>query len=187
MKASDLKPGNAIVMDGNLFAVVKSEMVKPGKGGAFAQLKLKNLQTGQNIDRRFRSTEDVEGATLDKREIEFLYPEGDGGGVFMDAETYEQSTIRSDILGDALLYTKPNERITASFYEGNPVSVELPASVDLEVTDTPPGIKNATATNQLKEATLETGLKTRVPPFINIGEKVKVTTTDGSYLSRVSE
>ncbi len=186
MKASEIKPGNAVNIDGQLFVVIKTEQVKPGKGGAFAQLKIKNVATGQNVEKRFRTVDDVDAVNLDRREIEFLYHDGTGG-VFMDLETYDQTTLNDELLGDTLLYVKPNTTINGLFYNGNCVSIEPPAVVDLEVTDTAPQVKGATATNQLKEAELETGLKTRVPPFISNGEVVRVSTEDGSYLGRVNE
>lgn len=185
MKANDLKPGMAIVDNGQIFLVVRTEHVKPGKGPAFVQAKIKSLQTGQNLDKRLRTSEDVESTTLDRRQAEYLYSDS-SGAIFMDNETFEQFTIPADVLGDALLYVKPNTTIESLVHNGNVVTIELPAAVDLQVTDTPPGIKNATATNQLKEATLETGLKTRVPPFISNGEMIRVSTDTGEYLSRVN-
>ncbi len=185
MKSNDLKPGMALDIDGQLWICTKTEHVKPGKGPAFVQAKLKNVQTGQNVEKRLRTSEDVNQVNLDRREMEYLYSDG-SGAVFMDSESYEQATIPEDVLGDALLYIKPNTPVVGLVYQGNVVSIDLPAAVDLEVTDTPPGIKGATATNQLKEATLETGLKTRVPPFIANGQVVRVSTEDGSYLSRVT-
>lgn len=183
-KATEIKPGMAIEQDGQLFLVVKTEHVKPGKGGAFAQLKLKNLKTGQNIEKRYRSSEDIAETSLDRREIEYLYTDADGA-IFMDLDSFDQFTLPQDLLGDALLFVKPNTTIGGLFHGSAAVSLDLPVTVDLEVTDTPPGIKNATATNQLKEATLETGLKTRVPAFINIGERIRVSTETGEYMSRV--
>ena len=173
-------------MDGQIWLVVSYEHVKPGKGPAYAQVKLKNLQTGSNIEKRFRSGEVVDQINLDRREMEYLYSDNTGA-VFMDSETYDQHTIPAEVLGESLEYIKPNTVINGLVYNGNVLSVELPAAVDLEVTDTPPGIKGATATNQLKEATLETGLVTRVPPFIANGDVVRVSTTTGEYLSRVTQ
>lgn len=184
MKASEIKPGMAVDLDGLIWVVVKTEHVKPGKGGAFAQLKLKSVKTGQNVEKRFRSTDDVNQITLDRREMEYLYSDA-SGAVFMDNETFEQFTLSEELLGDTLLYMKPNTTIAGQFHSGNCLSIDLPSTVDLEVTDTPPGIKGATATNQLKEATLETGLKTRVPPFIANGEIIRVSTETGEYISRV--
>lgn len=186
MRASDLKPGMAIQIDGQVWIIVKTEHVKPGKGGAFAQLKLKNIKTGQNVEKRYRSSDDVEQVNVDRREMEYLYSDS-SGAVFMDNENFEQYTLSEELLGEAMLYVKPNTSIDGLFFEGNCISVDLPSTVDLEVSETPPGIKGATATNQLKEAILETGLKTRVPPFISNGEVVRISTEDGSYLSRVNE
>jgi len=186
VKASELKPGRAVEIDNTLFVVVRVDHVKPGKGGAFAATKLKNVKTGQNVEKRFRSVDEVTGVNLDKREMEYLYSDG-SGAVFMDNETFEQITIGEGLLGDALLYIKPNNTVTGLFHQRNPISIELPAVVDLVITDTTPQVKGATATNQLKEAQCETGLKTRVPPFIETGELVRISTEDGSYVSRVSE
>jgi len=187
MKANDLKPGVAINLDGKLLVCTKTEHVKPGKGPAYVQAKLRDIAQGGTTEKRFNSTDTLDAATLDRREMEFLYADGQGGGTFMDLETYDQIEIGRDILDDALQYLAPNGQLIVLFYEGRPVTIELPASVELEVTDTPPGIKGATATNQLKEATCETGLKTKVPPFIAVGERIKVSTQDGSYLSRVKD
>jgi len=185
MRANDLKPGNAVDLDGQLWLCVKTEHTKPGKGGAFVQAKLKNVKSGTNVEKRFRSTDDIDIVNLDRRELEYLYADG-SGAVFMDNETFEQSTLSEDVLGDALLYVKPNTTVTGLVYQENVLTIELPASVDLEVTDTAPQVKGATATNQLKEATLETGLNTRVPPFVENGQMVKVSTDDGSYLGKVN-
>ncbi len=185
MKSQEIRSGMALNIDGDLWLVVKTEHVKPGKGPAYLQAKLKSLKSGNNVEKRFRSGEEVEQAVLDRRELEYLYSDG-SGAVFMDNETYDQTTIAEDILGDALSYLKPNTSTVGLVYEGTVVSIELPASVELEITDTTPGIKGATATNQLKEATCETGLKTRVPPFIKIGEVVKISTDTGEYQGRVT-
>lgn len=183
MKAQDVKPGVAVDFDGQVYIVVKSDSVKPGKGPAYAQVKLKNIQTGKHIEKRLTSGEEVKDIAVDKREMEYLYEDA-GGAVFMDNETFEQHSVPREVLGDALSYIKPNATLTGLFYQGQVLAVDLPTTVDLEVTDTPPGIKGATATNQLKEATLETGLKTRVPPFIAPGDVVRVNTETGEYISR---
>lgn len=185
MKANDIRNGIAITIDGNVWVVVKNEHVKPGKGPAFVQVKLKNVATGSHIEKRLRTSEEVDATDLDRRDIEYLYSDGTGA-IFMDNETYDQLTVNEDLLGNALDFVKPNTSITGLFHNGNVISIELPAAVDLEVTDTPPGIKDATKTNQLKEATCETGLKTKVPPFIKVGETVRVSTDTGEYLSRVT-
>ena len=187
MKANEIKPGVAINLSGKLYVVVKTEHVKPGKGPAYIQAKMRGVDGSGMKEQRFNSSDTVEGATLDRRDMEFLYADGSGGGTFMDLSDYDQAEVGPDLLGDALLYLAPNSQCTMLFHEGNAVSVELPASVEVTITDTTPVVKGATATNQLKEAECDTGLKTRVPPFIEIGEKVKVSTEDGSYMSRVKD
>lgn len=185
MKSTDLKTGMAVKFDGNLFIITQFTHVTPGNLRAFVQIKIKNIVTGQTIEKRLRSGEEVERVELDRRQAEYLYSDNTGA-VFMDSETFDQFTIPEDVLGDALLYIKPNNTIVSLMHEGKPITIELPASVELQVTDTPPGIKHATATNVLKEATLETGLKTRVPPFINVGEVVRVSTATGEYQARAN-
>ncbi len=184
MKANDLKPGMAVNIDGQLFVLRKTEHVKPGKGPAYVQAKLKNVVSGSVSDKRLRASEEVNQVDLDRREMEYLYPDG-VGYVFMDQETFDQVTLPTDLIGDDIVYVKANTVIVVLMHGGKPVSMELPAAVDLQVTETAPQVKGATATNQLKEAELETGLKTRVPPFIENGEMVRVSTLDGSYISRV--
>jgi elongation factor P len=185
LKSQDLRPGMAIDIDGEIWLVTKYDHVKPGKGPAYAQIKLKNLLTGNHQEKRYRSSETVEQINLDRRDMEYLYSET-AGAVFMDSETYDQATIGTDILGDALLYIKPNTSVNGLVYNENVITIELPQTVELKITDTAPGIKGATATNQFKEATCETGLKTRVPPFIKLDEVVRISTETGEYLGRVS-
>ena len=146
-------------------------------------MKLKDVSSGASIERRLNSGDDVDVTTLDRRTMEYLYSDNTGH-TFMDTETYDQITLADEFCKDEMFYLRPNTSTIMLIHEGRPVLIELPQVVELTVTDTPPGIKGATATNQLKEATLETGLKTRVPPFIDIGETIKVSTTDGSYQSR---
>jgi len=183
MKANELRTGSAIKMDGRLLVCIKTDHVKPGKGPAYIQAKFKSVTGEGTLERRLNTSDMLEDVTLDRREMEFLYADADGG-TFMDLETYDQLHLNSDLLGDALLYLAPNTQMTVLCLDGNPVTFDLPASVDLTITETIPSVKGATATNQLKEATCETGLKTRVPPFIETGELIKVSTADGSYLSR---
>lgn len=185
MKANELKNGVAVNLSGKLYVVVKTEHVKPGKGPAYIQAKMRAVDGAGMKEQRFNSSDTIDGATLDRRDMEFLYGDGDGGGTFMDMSDYDQVDVPSSLLGDALLYMAPNAQCSMLFHEGNPVSVELPSAVELTITDTTPVVKGATATNQLKEAECDTGLKTRVPPFIEIGEKIKISTEDGSYMSRV--
>ncbi|NBX25958.1 MAG: elongation factor P [Planctomycetes bacterium] len=183
MKSTDLRPGLAIKMDSRLYLITKVEHRTPGNLRAFVQVLLRDLNSGALIDKRLRSGEEVEQVDLDRRPMEYLYKDGDKF-VFMDSQSYEQAEMSSDFVGDMPLYVLPNNSIIVNWCDGKPISIEMPNMVELVVKDTPPGIKGATATNQLKEATLETGLKTRVPPFISIGEKVRVSTEDGSYQSR---
>jgi elongation factor P len=183
VKSTDLRPGMAIKMDGNMFVITQFTHVTPGNLRAFIALKIKNVVNGMILEKRLRSGEEVEVVDLDRCEMEYLYAES-GGYVFMDQKDFEQITLPEALVGEFMGYVKANTVLTVLICDGKPVSIELPNVVELVVTDTPPGIKGATATNQLKEATLETGLKTRVPPFIAIGEKVRINTADGTYSSR---
>lgn len=184
MKATDLRPGYAVRMDGKLFIITKFEHRTPGNLRAFIQVKLRDVMSGNYIEKRLGSGDDVDVTSVDRTNMEYLYPEGDMF-VFMDTETYEQIMIPSSICGEQMPYLRPNATTIVLMHEGKPLMLELPSSVELVVTETQPGIKNATATNQLKEAVCETGLKTRVPVFINQGESIKISTEDGSYMSRV--
>ena len=183
MRASEMKKGQTITMDGKLYSIVDYHHVKLGKGGAVYQTKLKNLIDGSIQNVRLRAEEQVEQAFLDKRKYEYLYSSG-SEHVLMDITNYEQITLDDDAFGDGAKYLKPNEQLQVSMYEGRPVVVELPNTVDLEVMDTPPDIKGATATNQNKPATLETGVVVQVPPFIKVGEVIRVDTRSGEYLTR---
>lgn len=184
MKAGDLRPGNAIRMDGKVYVLHSIEHRTPGNLRAFVQIKIKDIIAGNLLERRMNPAEDVESVDLDRRTMEYLYSDGDGA-TFMDTADYDQAILSKAVLGDALLYLAPNATTTVLMLEGNPVLIELPLTVELTVAETAPGIKGATATNQLKEAVCDTGLKTRVPPFIEIGERIKVSTSDGAYVSRV--
>ncbi len=184
MKANELRPGMAVNFDGRLLVVIKTEHVKPGKGPAYIQAKMRDVTGAGTMEKRFNSSDVIDGVTLDRRDMEYLYSDNDGA-TFMDTNDFEQLVITPDVLGDALLYLAPNATSTVLCHDGKPITMELPASVEVTVVDTPPGIKGATVTNQLKEATCDTGLKTRVPAFIEPGEKIRVATEDGSYISRV--
>lgn len=183
MRASDIKKGQAVIIDNKLFVVTGADHNTPGNLRAKVQFKLRDVGKGTIQDKRVGATDDIQTATLDRRTVEYLYSDNDGH-VLMDMETYEQDTIPKEVFGGDILYLKPNTQLTAMFHEGKIVSYEMPKTVDLKVTDTAPSIKGATATNQQKDATLETGLNTRVPPFIEIGEVVRINTESGSYLSR---
>lgn len=171
------------MMDGKLYVVTNADHNTPGNLRAKVQFKLRDVIKGTIQDKRVGATDDIETATLDRRQVEYLYSDGDGH-VLMDLETYDQNHIPREVFGDDIMYLKPNTQLTALFHEGKVLSYELPKTVDLQVKDTQPGIKGATATNQMKDAELETGLKTRVPPFIEIGETVRISTETGQYLSR---
>ncbi len=173
----------AIKMEGNLFLVTEFTHVTPGNLRAFVQIKIRNLRTGAFFDKRLRSGEVVEQVDLDRRAMEYLYQQGDKF-IFMDSQNYEQVELVREFVGDLPLYVLPNTEVLVLWCDGKAVSIEMPKTVILAITDTAPGIKGATATNQLKEATCETGLKTRVPPFIVTGEKIIIGTEDGAYKSR---
>lgn len=183
MKASDLRPGMGVVIDGKLCICVQATHVTPGNLRAFVQTKLRVVRDGIMIEKRLRSTEDVERAFLDRREMQYLYADRTGL-VLMDSQTYDQITIPLEMVAGSEKYLKPDTTVTALMHEGNVVSIELPKVVELAVTETTPQPRGATATNQMKEALLETGLKTRVPPFIEVGEVIRISTEDGSYLAR---
>ena len=184
MRASEMRKGQTVKIDGKLYAIVDYQHVKLGKGGAVYQTKLKSLADGSIQNVRLRSEESVEEAYLDKRTYEYLYSVG-SEHVLMDTTTYDQISLDDDAFGDGQKYLKPNTQLQVSMYEGRPVIVTLPNSVDLEVTDTPPEIKGATATNQNKPATLETGYVEQVPPFIKVGEVIRIDTRTGEYVTRV--
>jgi elongation factor P len=183
VKASDMRPGMAFLIDGQLCVCTVATHVTPGNLRAFVQAKLRRIADGVMLEKRLRSTEEVEQAFLDRRQMEYLYSDKNSH-VFMDNETYDQVAVPEALLGDSIKYFKPNTPIIALTHEGHVVSLELPKIVELTVTETTPVPKGATATNQMKDAVLETGLRTRVPPFIDIGEVVRVNTEDGSYTGR---
>lgn len=181
---SQVRRGMVIVGDDKqLYYVVDRDLNTPGNWRAILQLKLKNLQTGSITINRVRPQDKVEQAYLDKREMQYIYQDGDGY-VFMDVETYDQITLTKEWVGDQMLYLKEGNKAHVVFYEGKPLSLDLPATVELLVTETEPAVKGATAAAQFKPATLETGLKITVPPFVSIGESVAIDTRTGEYLSR---
>jgi elongation factor P len=169
--------------DKQLYQVLDRDLNTPGNWRAILQLKLKNLKTGSITLNRVRPEDKVEQAYLDKREMQYIYQDGDGF-VFMDTETFDQITLPQDLAGELMLYMKEGNKAHIVFYEGKPLSLELPATVELAVTDTEPAVKGATAAAQYKPATLETGLKITVPPFVGVGEVIAVDTRTGEYLSR---
>ena len=183
MRASDIRKGQAVIIDGKLYVVTAADHNTPGNLRAKVQFKMRDVGKGTIQDKRVGATDDIETATLDRRSVEFLYTDVEGH-VLMDLDTFDQNTIPAEVFGDDILYLKPNTQLQAMFHDGKVVSYELPKSVDLQVTETAPAIKGATATNQMKDATLETGLTTRVPPFIEIGEVIRISTENGGYQSR---
>jgi elongation factor P len=183
MRASEIRRGQAVIMDSKLYIVTTADHNTPGNLRAKVQFKMRDVSKGTIQDKRVGATDDIETATLDRRQVEYLYSDNEGH-VLMDLETYDQNTIPKEVFGDDIKYLKPNTPMMAMFHEGKVVSYELPKTVDLKVSETAPGIKGATATNQMKDATLETGLNTRVPPFIEIGEVIRISTDGGGYLSR---
>jgi elongation factor P len=181
-----MRKGQTVKIDGKLYAIVDFQHVKLGKGGAVYQTKLKSLTDGSIQSVRLRSEETVEEAYLDKRTYEYLYSSG-SEHILMDTTDYEQITLDDDAFGDGSKYLKPNAQLQVSMYQGRPIIVTLPNTVDLEVADTSPEIKGATATNQPKPATLETGLVVQVPSFIKVGDIIRVDTRSGEYMTRVKE
>lgn len=182
---NDLKNGMTLEIDNGLWNVVEFQHVKPGKGGAFVRTTLKNLMTGKVVDRTFNAGVKVDVAQVDKREMTYLYREAQDF-VFMDTETYDQVPVPAKTVGDTADYLLENMTATVPMHEGTPLYVELPASVELLIAETEPGLQGDRSTGGTKPATLETGATVQVPLFITTGEKVKVDTRDGRYLGRVS-
>ena len=180
---NDLKNGITLEIDHNLFTVVEFQHVKPGKGGAFVRTKIKNLRTGQVLDRTFNAGIRVEQAILDKKDMQFLYRDG-GDYVFMDNESYEQIHVGPSALGDAVNYIVDGSTMVLQFCKDEIIGTDLPAAVELTVTDTEPGIQGDRVSGARKPATLETGLVVQVPLFVNQGERIKVDTRSAEYLTR---
>jgi elongation factor P len=173
-----------IKIGNDLFRILDLQHFTPGNKRGFIQARMRNIRTSTLADQKFRAEEDVERATLDEREMQYLYHDGDHYH-FMDTSTYEQIHISAEALGESVHYLIPDALIRVEFYDVEPVGIELPQTVDLVVKETVPGIKGATASAQVKPATLETGLVIQVPPFVNEGDKVRVNTETGEYQSRV--
>jgi elongation factor P len=180
---NDLKNGMTLNLDGQLWNVVEFQHVKPGKGGAFVRTKLKNVLSGKVVDRTFNAGVKVDVATVDKREMQYLYREGDDF-VFMDTQTYDQPHIPAETVGGGAGYLLEEQTVTVAFNEGTPLYVDLPAAVELTVQHTDPGIQGDRSTGGTKPATLQTGAQVQVPLFITTGERIKVDTRSGEYLGR---
>ncbi|HLK09906.1 MAG TPA: elongation factor P [Candidatus Binatia bacterium] len=183
ISATQLRAGMIIQHQNGLWRVMNVVHVTPGNWRGMVQTKLRNLKAGTQTEHRFRSEDKVDRVSFEQHEMEYLY-ESDGQYHFMNTETYDQIALDADQLGDAVHYLTQNARISVEFYEGQPMGVSLPKTVDLKVTDTAPGLKTATVTNVLKPATVETGLVVQVPNFIDVGEVIRVDTETGAYLSR---
>jgi elongation factor P len=183
ISTNDLKNGMALNLPEGLMTVVEFQHVKPGKGGAFVRTKLKNYRTGAVLDRTFRADEKVQLAVIDKREMQFLYREATDY-VFMDNETYDQIHVPAASVGNAVNFLKEGDSAVLPTYDGEIIGVDLPAAVELEVTDTEPGMQGDRVSGARKPATLETGLVVQVPLFVNVGDRVKVDTRSAEYLSR---
>jgi elongation factor P len=181
--ATQLRPGMIIKHNNDLHSVFSVEHRTPGNLRAFIQAKLRNLRTGAMFEHRFRSPDPIEKITVDEQEMEYLYNDGDAY-YFMDTSNYEQTHLSKDTLGGAVDYLIPNLQIKVEFFDGKAVGIELPQIVELTVVETEPGLKSATASSVTKPAKTETGLVVQVPPFINEGEKIRVDTSEGAYLSR---
>jgi elongation factor P len=183
VSTNDLKNGMALDLPEGLFVVVEFQHVKPGKGGAFVRTKLKNVRTGAVIDRTYRADEKLEQAIIDKREMQYLYREG-GHLVFMDNTTYDQLHVPGEMLGDAIRYLKEGDTAVLQLYRDDVVGTDLPAAVELTVTQTEPGVQGDRSSAGRKPATVETGLVVQVPLFVNTGDRIKVDTRSGDYLTR---
>ncbi|HUS61291.1 MAG TPA: elongation factor P, partial [Acidimicrobiales bacterium] len=184
VSTNDLKNGMALDLPEGLFTVVEFQHVKPGKGGAFVRTKLKNVRTGAQLERTYRADEKLEHAIIDKREMQFLYRDA-AEYVFMDNTDYEQMHVSESSLGEAAKYLKESDSAVLQMYKGEIVGVELPASVELSIIETEPGIQGDRVSGARKPATVETGLVVQVPLFVNQGDKIKVDTRSGEYLTRV--
>ena len=181
--ATQLRPGMVVKFNNELYSVFSMVHRTPGNLRGFVQAKMRNFRSGTMMEHRFSSEDKVERVSLDQQEMEYLYDDGEAY-YFMNIENFEQLHLTKDILGDAVDYLIPNLKVNVEFYEGKAISVELPASVTMTVVETEPGLKGATASNVTKPAKMDTGLVVYVPPFVNEGEKIRVSTTDASYLER---
>ena len=184
ISAGDFRNGTTFELDGNVVSIVEFQHVKPGKGAAFVRTKLKNIVNGGVVEKSFRPTEKFEQARIDRKDMQYLYNDGDLY-YFMDTENFEQVALNSETVGDALKFVKENEMVKVCGYKGNVFAIEPPLFVELEITETEPGFKGDTATGATKPATVETGASVNVPLFVELGDKIKIDTRTGEYLSRV--
>ena len=184
ISAGDFRNGITIEIEGNVFQIVEFQHVKPGKGAAFVRTKLKNIKNGGVVEKTFRPTEKFPPARIDRKDFQYLYADGDMFN-FMDTETYEQIALTAEEVGDALKFVKENEMVKVCSHNGSVFAIEPPLFVELEITETEPGFKGDTATGANKPAIVETGAQVNVPLFVEIGDKIKIDTRTGEYLSRV--
>ncbi|MCR4814504.1 MAG: elongation factor P [Lachnospiraceae bacterium] len=184
ISAGDFRNGITVEIEGNVFQIVEFQHVKPGKGAAFVRTKLKNIKNGGVVEKTFRPTEKFPPARIDRKDMQYLYADGDMYN-FMDTENYEQIALNADEVGDALKFVKENDMVKVCSHNGSVFAIEPPLFVELEVTETEPGFKGDTATGASKPATVETGATVNVPLFVEIGDKIKIDTRTGEYLSRV--
>jgi elongation factor P len=184
INGNEIKPGNVIKHQDTLWVAVKADHVKPGKGGAFAQVELKNLLDGRKLNERFRSADKVEKVRLEQKDYQYLYPDGEML-VFMDTESYEQINLQAEFVGEErVAYLTDGMMVVLEFYEERPIGISLPQHVELEVEETEPVVKGQTAANSYKPAILVGGIRTNVPPFVGVGERLVIATEDGSYVRR---
>ena len=184
ISAGDFRNGITVEIEGNVFQIVEFQHVKPGKGAAFVRTKLKNIKNGGVVEKTFRPTEKFPPARIDRKDFQYLYADGDMYN-FMDTETYEQIALSAEEVGDALKFVKENEMVKVCSHNGSVFAIEPPLFVELEITETEPGFKGDTATGANKPAIVETGAQVNVPLFVEIGDKIKIDTRTGEYLSRV--
>jgi elongation factor P len=184
IQATQLRPGMIIIYEGDLYRVTAIHHLTPGNKRGFMQTKMKNIKTGVGTEKKFRSEDRLEQATMETRKMQYLYAEGDLH-TFMDTENYEQMSLPAEEIGDLLNYLLPNHVIEMEFFDSRPVGISPPSTVDLEVVDTEPSLKGATASASYKPAKLETGVTILVPPFIQVGDRVRVDPSEGTYLERI--
>jgi len=186
INAIDIKPGNVLEHSGRLWIVLKRELIQPGKGGAFAQVEMRDLKSGNKTNERYRTQETVERVQLDEKEMQFLYFEGNHA-TFMDNETYEQVMVDRELIGDPADFLKDNMMVTVQLYEGTPMSVTLPQSVIMTVVEADAVVKGQTASSSYKPGKLDNGRRVMIPPHIAVGTRIVVNTTDGSYMERAKD
>jgi elongation factor P len=186
INAIDIKPGNVLEHQGKLWLVLKRELIQPGKGGAFAQVELRDLRSGTKLNERFRTQETVERARLEEKEMQYLYSEA-GAATFMDNDSYEQVAVPREIIGESADFLREGMMCTLMLHEGTPISVSLPPSVAMTVVEADPVVRGQTAASSYKPGKLENGRRIMLPPFIEAGTRILVSTVDGSYIERAKD